>query len=455
MRVPDPNDRHDTQVTVIGAGLAGTEAAWQLAQRGIRVDLVEMRPNRMTPAHHTGMLAELVCSNSLKSEDPHTAAGLLKTELEALGSIVLRVAREERVPAGAALAVDRARFAERLTGLIDAHPLIDLRREEAVSLPESGHVIVATGPLTGAALAEAIHGIVGDHLAFFDAAAPIVDAESLDRSVIFAQSRYEKGGGADYLNAPMDKADYEAFHAALVGARKAHAKEFESSDLFQACQPVEEVARTGVDALRYGALKPVGLTDPHSGARPWAVVQLRAENAAGTAYNLVGFQTNLAFGEQERVFRMIPGLEQAEFLRHGVMHRNTFVDAPRVLDPTFALRSAPTVRFAGQMTGTEGYSEAAMSGLMAALNTWADIAGAAPVVLPPTTAYGSLAAYATDPATAPYQPMHVNFGLVPPLAQRVKGKRERYAAYSQRARRDLAEYLKARPELGLPGVADE
>ncbi len=267
----------------------------------------------------------------------------------------------------------------------------------------------------------------------------------IDRSVVFAASRYGKGEGADYLNAPMDRSEYEAFHAALVSARRITAKEFEGSDLFQACQPVEEVGRTGTDALRFGALKPVGLVDPRTGERPWAVVQLRAENANLTAFNLVGFQTNLAFGEQERVFRMIPGLEKAEFLRYGVMHRNTFIDAPRLLDPTLALITERRIRFAGQITGTEGYVEAAASGLLAALNTWADIVGSPPVVLPATTAFGSLMAYATDPATAPYQPMHVNFGIVPPLPNRVRGKRERYAAYSKRAQDDLALWLAEYP----------
>jgi methylenetetrahydrofolate--tRNA-(uracil-5-)-methyltransferase len=433
-------------VTVIGGGLAGTEAAWQLAQRGVPVRLVEMRPTRMTPAHHTGDLAELVCSNSLKSTDPNSAAGLLKHELAALGSVVLAVAEFTCVPAGGALAVDRGAFSTELTHRMESHPNIDVIRAEANSIPD-GRVIVATGPLTSPALENALAALVGDRLAFFDAAAPIVDAETLDRSVVFAQSRYDKGGGADYLNAPMNREEYDAFYDALISARKATAKEFERKDLFQACQPAEEVARTGHDALRFGALKPVGLTDPRTGERPWAVVQLRAENAAGTAYNLVGFQTNLAFPEQERVFRMIPGLRDASFLRFGVMHRNTFVDAPRVLDATLALRAHPTIRLAGQLTGTEGYAEAAMSGLVAALNTWAEIVDAAPVVLPLTTAFGALVTYATDPATTDYQPMHVNFGIVPPLPQRVRGKRERYVAYAQRAHADLAAWLGEHPRL--------
>ena len=436
----------DCRATVLGAGIAGTEAAWQLAQRGVAVTLVEMRPQTMTPAHHTDQFAELVCSNSLKSTDPTTAAGLLKSELEALNSVVLRVARETQVPAGGALAVDREQFSARLTELITAHPGIEIVHREADSIP-AGRVIVATGPLTSPALADALADLVGDRLAFFDAAAPIVDAETLDRSIVFAQSRYDKGGSADYLNAPMTREEYDNFYDALIEARQAHVKEFERGELFQACQPVEEVARTGRDALRFGALKPVGLTDPRTGERPWAVVQLRAENAAATAYNLVGFQTNLAFPEQDRVFAMIPGLEQAQFLRHGVMHRNTFLDAPRVLDATLALRSDPRIRFAGQITGTEGYAEAAMSGLVAALNTWADLTAGSSVVLPDTTAFGALTAYAANPATTDYQPMHVNFGLVPPLPERVRGKRERYAAYAERARRDLAAWLAEHPEL--------
>jgi methylenetetrahydrofolate--tRNA-(uracil-5-)-methyltransferase len=440
-----PEHFSDAHVTIIGAGIAGTEAAWQLAARGIRVTLVEMRPGTPSPAHHTGDFAELVCSNSLKNEDPATAAGLLKHELATLGSAVVRIARSVRVPAGSALAVDRARFSASLTELVGEHPLVTVVREQAAEIP-AGRVIIATGPLTGPALEPALRALVGDsRLAFYDAAAPIIDAETVDRSIVFAASRYGKGEGADYLNAPMDRSEYEHFHAALLSARRVTAKEFESSDLFQACQPVEEVARTGTDALRFGALKPVGLADPRTGERPWAVVQLRAENTNLTAFNLVGFQTNLAFGEQDRVFRMIPGLERAEFLRHGVMHRNTFIDAPRLLDATLALRSEDRIRFAGQLTGTEGYVEAAASGLIAALNTWADIAGNPPVVLPPTTAFGSLIAYATDPATTPYQPMHVNFGILPPLPQRVRGKRERYAAYSARAQEDLAAWLAGYP----------
>ena len=433
--------------TVIGGGLAGTEAAWQLAARGVRVTLIEMRPATMSPAHHSGGLGELVCSNSFKGVDPASAAGLLKQELAALGSVIIETAHETRVAAGGALAVDRDRFSAVLTGKIAAHPLIEVVRREATSLP-AGHVIIATGPLTSSSFEPVLADLLGDQrLAFFDAAAPIVDAESLDRDVVFAASRYGKGEGADYLNAPMTREEYDAFYDALIGARRVTAKDFERKELFQACQPAEEVARSGRDALRFGALKPVGLTDPRTGTRPWAVAQLRSENLAGSAYNLVGFQTNLAFGEQERVFRMIPGLEHADFLRYGVMHRNTFIDAPRLLDVTLALRANPRVRFAGQVTGTEGYCEAAASGLVAALNTWADLAGRSAIVLPETTAFGSLVRYATDAATNPYQPMHVNFGIIPPLPERVRGKRERYSAYAERAHGDLGSWLAARPDV--------
>lgn len=441
-----PHDDNRT-VTVIGGGLAGSEAAWQLATRGIHVRLVEMRPRVMTPAHHSADLGELVCSNSLKSSDPNTAAGLLKRELAQLGSLVLEVAHATSVPAGGALAVDRHCFAAELTRRLGAHPLIDLVRDEAVDVPSQGHVIIATGPLTSGAFEAALTRLVGqERLAFFDAAAPVIEAASIDRSVVFAQSRYDKGGTADYLNAPMTREEYEAFASALVNADRVVLKDFETKDLFQACHPIEEVARTGFDAPRFGALKPVGLTDPRTGQRPWAVVQLRAENVQATAYNLVGFQTNLTFAEQRRVFRMVPGLEAAEFVRYGVMHRNTFVDAPRILDRTLRVLSQPRVRLAGQLTGTEGYVEAAASGLLAGVNTAAELLGMQPLVLPETSPLGALIAYATDPATADYQPMHVNFGLVPPLATRVRGKRERYAAYAARAAEDLTEYLSERPD---------
>lgn len=432
-------------VTVVGGGLAGSECALQLAQRGVRVRLFEQRPGGNAPAHHTDRFAELVCSNSLKSLRVESAAGLLKYELGAMGSRVLEVARASAVPAGGALAVDRDVFSQTVTDLVVSDPLIEVVREEVRTIPE-GPCVIAAGPLCSEALFSSLCELVGsEHLAFYDAAAPIVDAQTIDRSIAFSQSRYEEGLG-DYLNCPMDREEYDRFYEELVAARRVVSKEFEETDLFNACQPVEEVARKGHDTLRFGALKPVGLSDPRTGRRPWAVVQLRPENAECTAYNLVGFQTNLAWGEQARVFRMIPGLEHAEFFRYGVMHRNSFVDAPRVLDSSFAIPGTQ-VRLAGQITGTEGYVEAIASGLLAALNTFADLRGLERVTLPRTTAFGSLVAYATDPATDPYQPMHVNFGLVPPLEGRRMRKGERYAAYARRAQEDLSAYLAQRGDL--------
>ena len=432
--------------TVVGGGLAGSECALQLARRGVRVRLFEQRPTRPSPAHHGAGLAELVCSNSLKSTKPDTAAGLLKWELERLGSELLRIARECSVPAGGALAVDRELFSRAVTERVAADPLIELVREEVTTIPE-GPCVIAAGPLCSDALFSAIAEVVGgERMSFFDAAAPIVDAESLDRSLVFEQSRYGEEGSGDYLNCPMTREEYDAFMGELLGAERVIARDFEQADLFCACQPVEEVARTGHDSLRFGALKPVGLTDPRTGRRPWAAVQLRAENASRTAYNLVGFQTNLTWPEQRRVFRMIPGLGEAEFLRYGVMHRNSFVDAPRALDATFAVPGT-SVRLAGQITGTEGYVEAIASGLLAALNTAAELSGKEPVRLPATGALGALVAYATDPATSDYQPMHVNFGLVPPLADPPRNKAARREALAARARADLDAYLASRPDL--------
>ena len=434
-------------VTVVGGGLAGSECALDLARRGAPVRLIEMRPETTSAAHHTAHLAELVCSNSLKATRRDSAAGLLKEELRRMGCSLLACAEETAVPAGGALAVDREAFSAAVEKRIEDEPLIEVVRKEVRDIP-AGHVVIAAGPLCSDALAERIREKLGaESLAFFDAAAPIVDAASLDRSVLFTQSRYDDQGTGDYLNAPFNREEYERFIDELLAADRVVQKEFEARDLFQACQPVEEIARTGRDALRFGALKPVGLTDPRTGHRPWAAVQLRAENTEGTAYNLVGFQTNLTWPEQKRVFRMIPGLENAEFFRYGVMHRNTFVDAPHVLDKTFAIPGT-TVRLAGQICGTEGYVEAMASGLLAAANTYADLIGADPVSLPVTGALGSLVAYATDPVTENYQPMHVNFGLVPPLDDgRRRSKRDRYAAYAERALADLDVYLSSRGDL--------
>lgn len=434
------------QVTVVGAGLAGSECALQLAARGVRVRLVEQRPTHPSPVHRTAGFAELVCSNSLKSTKPDTAAGLLKDELDRLGSELLALARDCAVPAGGALAVDREAFSRAVTGRVESDPGIEVVREEATSIPE-GPCVIAAGPLCADALFDAVSAAVGGgRMSFYDAAAPIVDAESIDRGVAFEQSRYGGGGTGDYLNCPMGREEYDAFMEALLSAERVIARDFEQSDLFCACQPVEEVARTGHDSLRFGALKPVGLTDPRTGRRPWAAVQLRAESRSRAAYNLVGFQTNLTWPEQRRVFRMIPGLGEAEFLRYGVMHRNSFVDAPHALDRTFKIPGT-RARLAGQITGTEGYVEAIASGLLAALNTYAELAGAPPVLLPATGALGSLVAYATDPATSGYQPMHVNFGLFPPLDEPIRNKAERRAAMAARARADLDAYLASRPEL--------
>ncbi|WP_455139808.1 methylenetetrahydrofolate--tRNA-(uracil(54)-C(5))-methyltransferase (FADH(2)-oxidizing) TrmFO [Thermophilibacter sp.] len=438
-------------VTVVGGGLAGCECALQLARRGVRVRLVEQRGPFSSPAHRTDGLAELVCSNSLKSTKPDTAAGTLKSELDLMGCELLRLARACAVPAGGALAVDREAFSAAVGERVAASPLIELVRERADELPE-GPAVVAAGPLCADALFDAIARRVGSgRMSFYDAAAPIVDAETLDRDVVFSQSRYGEAGGGDYLNCPLSREEYDAFVDALVGAERVIARDFEQRDLFCACQPVEEVARTGHDTLRHGALKPVGLTDPRTGQRPWAAVQLRAESASHAAYNLVGFQTNLTWPEQRRVLRMIPGLGEAEFLRYGVMHRNSFVDAPHALGPTFEIPGTH-VRLAGQICGTEGYVEAMASGLLAALNTYAELIGADAVRLPGTGALGSLVAYATDPATVDYQPMHVNFGLFPPLEPPVRNKARRRAALAERALGDLRAYLARRPELAVAPV---
>lgn len=434
-------------VHVVGGGLAGCECACQLADRGVQVKLYEMRPENTSAAHHTDRLAELVCSNSLKSLREDSAAGMLKRELSRMGSVLLGCAKNAAVPAGGALAVDRDAFSRLVEAEVAKRQNIEVVRKEVTTVPE-GTVVIAAGPLCTQRLAEEIlHKTGGDALSFFDAAAPIVDASTLDFDILFAQSRYEDEGAGDYFNAPFTKDEYLAFIDALTSAERVVLKNFETGDLFQACQPAEEVARKGVDAIRFGAMKPVGLTDPRSGRRPWAAVQLRAENAQRTAYNLVGFQTNLTFGEQKRVFRMIPGLENAEFFRYGVMHRNTFVDSPHVLDKTFRIPGT-SIRLAGQITGTEGYTEAIASGLLAALNTVCDLEGAEPVSLPDTSVLGALVSYATDPATVDYQPMHVNFGIIPPLEDGVRrSKRDRYAAYSKRGEKDLDAYLKSRPDL--------
>lgn len=449
-------DKTQNGVAVVGAGLAGCECALALAKRGVAVRLYEMRPHASSAAHKTDRLAELVCSNSLKAMRADSAAGLLKAELARMGSTLLSLAKQAAVPAGGALAVDRDVFSSLVEQAVAAEPLIELVREEVVDLPQDRPVVVAAGPLCSGGLAQTVEGLVGGkRLSFYDAAAPIVDASTLDRGRVFAMSRYDRGDGDDYLNCPMDKQAYDAFVEELVGADRTILRDFERKDLFQACQPVEEVARTGHDALRFGALKPVGIVDPATGRRPWAVVQLRAENRQGSAYNLVGFQTNLTWPEQRRVFRMIPGLQECEFFRYGVMHRNTFIDAPACLDETFALKGCRRIRFAGQITGTEGYTEAIATGLLAAFNTLADMHGAALPALPATCALGSLVAYATDPSTKGYQPMHVNFGIVPPLDRVGKlSKRDKYKLYARRAADDLDKWCADNAELlGLDASA--
>ena len=426
-------------MNIIGAGLAGSEAALQLAQRGVHVRLFEMRPETETDVHRGGDCAELVCSNSLKSTKPESAAGMLKAELAALGSQLIAAAGRSRVDAGGALAVDRDEFSADVTSMVKKNPYIEYRvmcvsDPLDASLGAADATILATGPLTSDALAQWLVDKTGsDNLAFFDAAAPVVMADSLDMDVLFRQSRYEQDAPGDYLNAPFDKESYDAFIAQLVAADRVIKRDFETKDLFQACQPIEEIARKGADAPRFGTCKPVGLIDPATGRRPWAAVQLRAENAQGTAYNLVGFQTNLTFGEQKRVFRMIPGLQNAEFARYGVMHRNTFIQAPRLLDRDLRLRGVDApVYVAGQLSGTEGYCEAIASGLMCALFVYAQLQGMQAPLLPVETAFGALLDYATDPATQDYQPMHVNFGILKPLDQHIRNKGMRYAAYAER-----------------------
>lgn len=435
-------------MNIIGAGLAGSEAALQLAQRGVHVRLFEMRPETETDVHRGGDCAELVCSNSLKSTKPESAAGMLKAELAALGSQLIAAAGRSRVDAGGALAVDRDEFSADVTSMVKENPYIEYRvmcvsDPLDASLGVADATILATGPLTSDALAQWLVDKTGsDNLAFFDAAAPVVMADSLDMDVLFRQSRYEQDASGDYLNAPFDKESYDAFIAELVAADRVIKRDFETKDLFQACQPIEEIARKGADAPRFGTCKPVGLTDPATGRRPWAAVQLRAENAQGTAYNLVGFQTNLTFGEQKRVFRMIPGLQNAEFARYGVMHRNTFIQAPRLLDRDLRLRGidAP-VYVAGQLSGTEGYCEAIASGLMCALFVYAQFQGMQAPLLPVETVFGALLDYATDSATQDYQPMHVNFGILKPLDQHIRNKGMRYAAYAERGSRAMEGYV--------------
>jgi methylenetetrahydrofolate--tRNA-(uracil-5-)-methyltransferase len=420
-------------VTVIGAGLAGCEAAWQLAQSGVPVELVEMKPKKMSPAHHSSDFAELVCSNSFRSDELTNAVGLLKEEMRRLGSLIMACADETRVPAGGALAVDRAGFAERVTRRIRSHPLITVTEREQTEIPD-GRVIIATGPLTSDAFAAKIGELLGGghFLSFFDAAAPIVTFDSIDMTSAYFASRYGKGT-ADYINCPMSEEEYTAFRNALVSAEEAEVHGFEDAGVFEGCMPIEVMARRGEDTMRYGPLKPVGLHDPKTGREPYAVVQLRKDNLSGTLYNIVGFQTHLKFGEQKRVFSMIPALKDAEFVRYGVMHRNTYLDSPRLLDRYYRLRADKRISFAGQMTGVEGYVESASSGLLAGLEAARELGGKAPADFPPETAIGALAHYISSGALGDFQPMNINFGLITPLDVRVKGKRNKNLAISQRS----------------------
>lgn len=419
---------------VIGAGLAGSEAAWQLAQRGIAVELHEMKPVKRTPAHHTDDFAELCCSNSLRGAEICTAPGLLKEELRRMDSLIISCADTCRVEAGGALAVDRAAFAALVTQKVKSHPHITVHEGEVTHIPDDGNVIVATGPLTSDALFEDIKGKLGAHeyLHFYDAAAPIVSFDSVDMDSAYFASRYDKGT-ADYINCPMDREQYDAFWQALCDAEQAPVHGFEDKKVFEGCMPVEVMGRRGHDTLLYGSLKPVGLRDPRTGKDPYAVVQLRRDNAAGSLYNLVGFQTHLKFPEQKRVFSMIPALRNAEFVRYGVMHRNTFMDSPRLLDHHFRLRSEPRIRFAGQMTGVEGYIESAASGFVAGLNLARELNGQQPVEFSDLTAIGALGLYVSNEANTKFQPMNINFGIIQPLGYRVKGKREKNTQIAQRA----------------------
>jgi len=427
-------------ITIIGAGLAGSEAAWQLAERGVTVDLYEMRPTKTTPAHHTGQFAELVCSNSLRGAGLENAVGLLKEEMRRVGSLIMSAADHNSVPAGGALAVDRELFSSEVTKRLEDHPQVCIHRGEVQKIPQEGITIVATGPLTSDDLAEDILRFTGEEaLSFYDAAAPIVTLESIDLSKAFWASRYDKGD-ADYLNCPMTKDEYDLFHQALVQAESAEVEGFEEGNVFEGCLPVEVMAKRGPQTLTFGPLKPVGLQDPRTGLKSYAVVQLRKENKAGSLFNLVGFQTHLKWGEQKRVFSLIPGLENAEFVRYGVMHRNTFLNAPKVLKADFSLKIKPECFFAGQITGVEGYIESAASGLLAGLNAWRCLNHMSPLVFPPVTTLGALARHLEMSTSENFQPMNINFGLLPPLAERIRNKRERNSRISERALETLSEF---------------
>ena len=412
-------------ITIIGGGLAGCEASWQAASRGSAVMLYEMKPEKFSPAHELAGLAELVCSNSLRGDSLDNAVGLLKEELRRVGSLFMEAAEATRVPAGGALAVDRLQFSAYITEKIFAHPLITLSRKEVSEIPSDGLVIIASGPLTSEPLAASIGRLAGDYLYFYDAIAPIVTAESIDMDIVYAASRYGKGDGDDYLNCPFNEAEYTAFIEAILAAEKVPAREFEKVIHFEGCMPIEELASRGVDTLRFGAMKPVGLDNPATGREPYAVVQLRKENLAGTLHNLVGFQTKMTWPEQKRIFRMIPGLQHAEFARLGSMHRNTFINSPALLQSTLQLQSDPRIFFAGQITGVEGYVESAGSGFIAGLNAARVANGMAIIAPPPESALGALVQHVTNADVKHFQPMNVNYGLFPAIAGKIKKKEKR------------------------------
>ncbi|MBO0476861.1 methylenetetrahydrofolate--tRNA-(uracil(54)-C(5))-methyltransferase (FADH(2)-oxidizing) TrmFO [Vagococcus sp. DIV0080] len=429
------------KVTVIGAGLAGSEAAFQVAEAGVKVDLYEMRSIKKTPAHHTDKFAELVCTNSLRANNITNAAGLLKEEMRTLNSVIIASADKNQVPAGGALAVDRETFSSDITERVTNHPNITVHHEEILSIPDEGITIIATGPLTSEPLAESIKEFTeSEGLYFYDAAAPIIDKNTIDMDKVYLKSRYDKGEAA-YLNCPMTKDEFYAFREALVTAEVAPLKSFEKEKFFEGCMPIEVMANRGEKTMTFGPLKPVGLEDPKTGKRPYAVVQLRQDDAAASLYNIVGFQTHLKWGEQKRIIQMIPGLENAEIVRYGVMHRNTFMNSPELLNPTYQSRKRPTLFFAGQMTGVEGYIESAASGLVAGINAARLAKSEEPIIFPQTTAMGSMAHYITHTSGKHFQPMNVNFGIFPELPERIRDKKERYQAIADRALTDIKEVV--------------
>jgi methylenetetrahydrofolate--tRNA-(uracil-5-)-methyltransferase len=428
-------------VNVVGAGLAGSEAAWQLANRGVHVRLYEMRPVKQTPAHHTDKFAELVCSNSLRANSLTNAVGVLKEEMRRLNSVIIQAADACAVPAGSALAVDRHEFAERVTNLVQGHPNVTVIREEVADIP-NGPTIIATGPLTSQALSERLKELTGEeYLYFYDAAAPIIEKDSINMEKVYVKSRYDKGEAA-YINCPMTEEEFNRFYEALISAETVPLKEFEKEIYFEGCMPIEVMARRGKQTLLFGPMKPVGLEDPRTGKRPYAVVQLRQDNAAGTLYNIVGFQTHLKWGSQKEVIRLIPGLENAEIVRYGVMHRNTFINSPKLLRPTYQYKGRDDLFFAGQMTGVEGYVESAASGLVAGINAARLVLGQELVVFPPETAIGSMAHYITSADPKHFQPMNANFGLFAPLGEKIKDKQRRNERYAQRALDTIQNFVK-------------